>query len=330
MDPVRHQKRALGFLSSILAKDNVAHALVFTGDAGLGKGQAAKHFAMARNCQGSPDTEHAMFGDQGPCGVCSSCRKILSGNHPDVLFIKKEGVWIKIAQIRALLAELAMKPSEARVRVIIISDAGALNPEASNALLKALEEPSETTCFVLLAGQKTELLPTVVSRCQEIRFSPLPVSFIAQTLEAEGTGTDLGKACALLAEGSLSTARNLASPQGLVRRDWLINQLCALEDQGLGQALILAEFLAKDKVAALDDLAWIRTWLRDLLVSQYETEHVINKDLMGLVSSRGKKAAPRELLAKLQAVADCEKDLARNVNTRLSMETLCLRLSSGG
>ncbi|MBI9077215.1 MAG: DNA polymerase III subunit delta' [Desulfatibacillum sp.] len=330
MDPVRHQRRALGFLSGILAKNNVAHALVFTGDAGLGKKQAAEHFAMARNCEGTPDPESAMFGDQGPCGVCGSCRKILSGNHPDVLFVEKDGVSVKIAQVRALLSVLAMRPSEAKIRVVVITDAGAMTPESSNALLKALEEPSETTCFVLLAGQKSELLPTVVSRCQEIRFSPLPVSFLVQSLEARGVDRDLGQACALLAGGSLDNALELASEQGLARRNWLINQICALEDQGMGQALLLAEFLARDKKAAQDDLNWIRTWLRDLLVSQYAPQHVINKDLMGLVTSRAKKISPESLLDRLQAVTDCEKDLARNVNTRLSMETLCLRLSSGG
>ena len=317
-------------MSGILAKNSVAHALVFTGDAGLGKKQAAMHFAMARNCEGTPDPESAMFGNQGPCGVCGSCRKILSGNHPDVLFVQKDGASIRIAQIRALLSVLAMRPSEAKTRVVVLSGAGDMTTESSNALLKALEEPSETTCFVLLAKQKSELLPTVVSRCQEIRFSPLPVSFLVQSLEAEGVDQDLGRACALLAGGSLDNARALASEQGLARRDWLINQVCALEDQGMGLALLLAEHLARDKKTAQDDLNWIRTWLRDLLVSRYAPQNVINRDLMGLITSRGNKTTPEKLLDKLQAVTDCEKDLARNVNTRLSMEALCMRLSSGG
>lgn len=330
MDPVRHQKRALGFLSGILAKNNVAHALVFTGDAGLGKRQAAVHFAMARNCEGTPDPESAMFGSQGPCGVCGSCRKILSGNHPDVLFVEKRGASIKIEQIRDLLSVLAMRPSEGKTRVVLISGAGDMTASSSNALLKALEEPSDTTCFVLLAGQKSELLPTVVSRCQEIRLSPLPVSFLIESLENDGVDPDLAHACASIASGSLAKARALASDQGLARRNWLVNQLCALEDQGMGQALLLAEFLAKDKNAAQEDLNWIRTWLRDLLVSRYAPQRVINRDLMGLVNSRSAKSAPEVLLEKLQAVADCENDLTRNVNTRLSMENLCMRLSSGG
>ncbi len=330
MEPIRYQRRVLGFLTGTLARKSVAHALVFTGDAGLGKQETALHFAMALNCLGEADPSQAVFGSQGPCQTCSSCRKILSGNHPDILFVHKSGTWIKIAQIRALLETLAMRPSEARTRVVVIADAGAMNAESSNALLKVLEEPSRTTCFVLLAQQKSELLPTVVSRCQEIRFAPVPAAEIARSLEENGVAPDLSQACAVLAEGSFTQAESLASPQGMARRDWLVNQLCALEDRGAAHALLLAEFLAKDKEAVATDLAWIRTWLRDLLVHRFASTFVINKDLMGLISSRAAKAGTRELLERIQAVFQCERDLARNVNTRLALEAMCVRLSSGG
>lgn len=325
-----HQKRALGFLSGILESGNVGHALVFTGDAGLGKRRAALHFAMALNCGRTSAPENALFGEQGPCGACKSCRKTLSSNHPDVIFIEKSGAWIKIGQIRSLLDVLAVKPAEGRMRVVVIADAGAMNIEASNSLLKALEEPPDRTCFILLAGQKSELASTIASRCQEIRFAPAPVSAVEGHLQAKGLEQSLARACAMLSQGSFSRADELSDEKALARRSWLVNQLCALEDKGPVHALAMAEFLAKDKESAGADLAWIRTWLRDLLVSSYSEKHVINQDFLGLITSRARKSGPENILNKINAVFLCERDLARNVNTRLALEAMCLRLASGG
>ena len=91
-----------------------------------------------------------------PCGCCKSCRKIQTGNHPDIIQVKPFGPLIRIGQIRDLCRILAMKPYEARYRVVIISHAQAMNPAAGNALLKVLEEPPDRTILILTAMQATD------------------------------------------------------------------------------------------------------------------------------------------------------------------------------
>jgi DNA polymerase-3 subunit delta' len=122
-----HPKR---ILTACLKTRHIPNAFLFTGKRGVGKRITAITFAMACNCIGKElDTTE-------PCGSCTSCLKIKSGNHPDIIAISPFGSNIKIAQIRSLCHILAMKPYEARLRVVIISDAQTMNPSAGNALLK--------------------------------------------------------------------------------------------------------------------------------------------------------------------------------------------------
>jgi len=118
---------------------------------------------------------------------------------------------IKIAQIRSLLGTLAMRSYEAKRRVVIISDAQTMSPEASNALLKALEEPPDQTIIVLIAPQGTDLLPTIVSRCQHIRFNPIRREDLERLLvEKHGMEPMQARVPSMMANGSLSQALKLS------------------------------------------------------------------------------------------------------------------------
>ena len=164
-DSIIDQERPIRILLSLLFHGTIPHALLFTGIEGVGKKTAAVALAMACNCRRPVAVE--------PCGECAACRKIAAGAHPDILRVSPAGAMIKIDQIRELCQVLTMKPYEARVRVVIIADAHTLNPAAGNALLKMLEEPPARTVLILTAPQTGDLLPTIVSRCQHIRFKPI-------------------------------------------------------------------------------------------------------------------------------------------------------------
>ncbi len=189
------QPKAYKQLSTILQKGNIPHALLFSGIEGVGKQTAAMMFAMVCNCQQLPvDSDQSGPGNwlmaADNC-TCKSCKKIESGNHPDIHMVEPSGSFIRIDQIRSLCHALAMKPYEARMRVVIISNAQAMNPEASNALLKALEEPPDRTILIITAIQLSDILPTIVSRCQHIRFSPIPQKKLeAFLIEKQGVGPD--------------------------------------------------------------------------------------------------------------------------------------------
>ena len=161
------QERPIRILTALLYHGTLPHALLFTGIAGVGKKAAAIELARACNCVkrnsgGTPKLKknrenrgnctNDLNLSIGPCGRCKSCRKIRAGNHPDIIQVKPAGPYIKIAQVRALCNTLAMKPYEAKTRVVIIYDAQTMNPAAGNALLKILEEPPQRTILILIAA----------------------------------------------------------------------------------------------------------------------------------------------------------------------------------
>ncbi|MFW6113787.1 MAG: DNA polymerase III subunit delta' [Actinomycetota bacterium] len=151
----------MGFLKDTLTRGEVPHALLFTGPRGIGKYSTALLFAAALLCEsGKPDG-------------CSSCRRVSRGMHPDVHILEAEGSVIRREQINGLIRELSRKPVEAGGRVAIIDEAHALNQEAANAFLKTLEEPPPGSYMILISESKGDMLPTVISRCHEVRFSPL-------------------------------------------------------------------------------------------------------------------------------------------------------------
>ncbi|MFC1816354.1 DNA polymerase III subunit delta', partial [Thermodesulfobacteriota bacterium] len=281
------QKQPKRILATLLRSGIIPHALLFSGIEGVGKRAAAMTFAMACNCF-NRSTEppqragkHSLsVGNQiaevNPCGHCTSCRKILSGNHPDIISIIPSGPFIRIAQIRALCEILSMKPYEAKYRLVIISDAQTMNPESGNALLKVLEEPPDRTIIILTAIQTSDLLPTVLSRCQHIRFNPIPRRDLeARLVEKEGFYPNEAKIMAVLANGSFSKALFLKRPLKQTDwthwRNWLLSasgqyQPETLSAKPVSFLLAFAEQLTLNKEILLDALAVLNSWLRDLII----------------------------------------------------------------
>jgi DNA polymerase III subunit delta' len=162
---IRGQENAKNFIETVLSLDKAGHAYIFLGPEGVGKHKTALEFAKLLNC--------AVREKNTNC-TCLSCAKIDKGIHPDVFFIKKSPASqnIPIEDIRALSARFALKPFESRFKIAVI-DAGYLKQEASNALLKILEEPGPDTIFILIATGTKSVSDTIISRCQRVRFNPL-------------------------------------------------------------------------------------------------------------------------------------------------------------
>lgn len=328
-------------MAGILAKGNIPHAFLFTGIDGIGKRTAAICFAMARNCQALQPV--AATGEQGaasgiqdtmtPCGRCNACVKILAGGHPDVIVVEPEGEVIKIAQVRELSRRLAFKPHEARARVVVISDAQAMNVEASNALLKALEEPPPQTFFFLTAYQTVDLLPTVVSRCQHIRFNPVSAEKIAHFLQHDcGLNPAAARSAAIIADGSISKALALSErPESLhdmeARRKWMINEMIRLPSCSIPVILMFAQRLATEKKYLLSSLEMMKRFLRDAVVANYCPEKIANTDLREPVCALARNNSLPALFLKMEAVADAEQAFHQHANQRLLLEVMAMRLA---
>lgn len=336
-ESIADQIRPVRILTSFLRKGTVPHALLFTGIEGVGKLTAARIFAMAcnclRTCSEQPVIDSGKTGSSDnynisdPCGICRSCRKILSNSHPDVIRIKPSGNNIRISQIRDLCGTLSLKPYEAKVRVVIISDAQAMNMAAGNALLKILEEPPDRTILILTATEKTDLISTVSSRCQNIKFNPVSRGKIARMLsESKGIDPVNAEIYAGFSRGSLSGALNISGRRLLGKRDWLISELESLSLKDTGRCLAFAERLSKERDDLLEYLEIIKTWYRDMAVLRYYPDKIIFTDLSDKMRISRKKYSEQSLVSKFEEIRMAGQAVRANGNLRLTAETLVLKL----
>src|SRR5450755_1791042 len=168
------QEHVTETLKNAIEKDRVAHAYIFSGARGVGKTTAARILAKALNCVNGPTAD--------PCGVCDSCKEIASGNSLDVIEIdaaSNRG----IDQIRELREMVRYAPAAARSKVVILDEAHMLTGEASNALLKTLEEPPDRVIFVMATTEPEELVDTIRSRSQHFHFRVLTFNEITDRLK---------------------------------------------------------------------------------------------------------------------------------------------------
>ncbi len=221
----RGQTAALGLIERAIESERPPHALLFVGPDRVGKTTLAFDLACGLLCLAADPTDR-------PCRDCAACRKVAHGNHPDLHVTAPEGAGqqIRVAQVQALAAELALLPLEGRFRVAIVQGAHRLNLDAQNAILKTLEEPPPAVVLVLCADDSTSLLPTVVSRCTRVRLGPVDAEVIAAMVEEAGLGDRArGAALGRLAGGRPGVALSLASrPEVVIVRARLARTLLDL------------------------------------------------------------------------------------------------------
>lgn len=208
-DIIGHRK-LIALLSRSIDREVLPPSLIFSGPAGVGKRLVANAVAQAVNCRDPQRESSAQGGSPIPydaCGVCSACRRIARGIHPDVVVIEPgDNGSIKIEPVRDLIDQAGYRPFEGRRRAAIVDDAEAMVNTAQNALLKTLEEPPSASMFMLVTAHPDLLLPTVRSRCPCLRFQPLGPEDVARALVAHGRSEAEARASAATADGSIGRA----------------------------------------------------------------------------------------------------------------------------
>ena len=212
-EQIEGHERPVRILRRALAAERIPGAYLFSGPDGVGKRSTAIAFAAALNC---PE------GDGDACGTCKSCRMIMEGTHPDLFIPDRSGTRIPknppasggkdrvgSGYISEIIPKLTYAPMMGRWKVVLLDDAHQLTETAANYLLKTMEEPPSRTLFVLVTAAEHLLLPTVVSRCQRIRFSPLGEEQVVQILTTLGEDEAVAGRAALLSDGSVGKARDL-------------------------------------------------------------------------------------------------------------------------
>jgi DNA polymerase III subunit delta' len=233
---VAQLEQAAGVAARLLRGENalgMTHAWLFTGPPGSGRSVAARAFAAALLCP-----------DQG-CGECPSCHQVRAGTHPDLMLVKPEGLSYGVKQTRNLVLRAAGAPSGGRWQVVVFEDADRATEQAANALLKAIEEPSPRTVWLLCAPSAEELVTTIRSRCRLVTLRTPPPEAVAEVL-ARRDGVDPGRAliAARAAQGHVGRARRLATdPEAAQRRAEVLRLPARITN--LGTALSSAAGLVK-------------------------------------------------------------------------------------
>jgi DNA polymerase-3 subunit delta' len=179
----------------------MTHAWLFTGPAGSGRSVAARAFAAALQCE-----------KESGCGACPACRWVRAGSHPDVHSVVPQGLSISVAEMRAVVGTAARRPALGRWQVVVIEDADRLTEGASNALLKAVEEPPARTVFLLCvpSTHPDDVSLTVRSRCRLLALLTPPAAAVAAVLRRDGLDADTARWAAAVGQGHVGRSRRLA------------------------------------------------------------------------------------------------------------------------
>ena len=291
----------------------IGHALLFTGPHGSGKRTMARLFAQAMLCRGL----------EKPCGACPACKRFLAGSHPDVRILRPEKKTLGVDEIRELIDYLALKPYEGGKHIAIIEQADRMTASAQNALLKTLENPSGDAAFFLISEAPGALLPTIRSRCQEVRFTDLSVEDCAGVLESKGLSPARAAQLSGLAQGSVGRALELDGDEDYRSlRNRVLQSLEQLKDRAsvAGAAALLAE----EKGAEGTALEIMELWARDLMAVQAGSRPYEAEDAERLSRCR------LDGRALLKGVVLLRMQLASNVACSNALENMYFHLVDSG
>jgi DNA polymerase-3 subunit delta' len=325
------QDRPIDILKGCIRKERIPHALIFTGDEGIGKRLTAMNFAKALNCGGADSDDLFSFGgeseEQTPgeidaCDKCPSCKKIDSSSHPDVFIVEPEGEGgqITVSSVRQLQESLSYKPFEGKWKIAVVDNADRLNQAAANAFLQTLEEPSAQSILILVSSRPEMVLATIRSRCQRVNFTPLPFSTMTGLLD-EKFSKQAGENAALLSilsGGRLGYALN--------------ENLVSDRDRSFDIFMQMLGSRAEDVWDSREDMEkwfdWAQLWLRDIAVfkASGDPSFLINRDRAEQIKEIAGSAVLRDVLKLARELYNIRGRLNFNLNKQLTLNYTSLLL----
>jgi DNA polymerase III subunit delta' len=302
----------------------------FTSPRPPSEGMRAEDATVAAPLQASPVE---------PCGECTQCDRIGRGIHADVVTVsipvaeanEPQHKDISVDQVREVERAVALAPFEGRTRVVIIDPADAMSIGAQNAFLKTLEEPPPNAAFMLIATREDRLLETIRSRCRRIEFTLVPAAEIETALIDRGVDAEQAQLLARLSDGRPERALELAeSPSRLEKRREALVQGRELGSLTMADLMDLTERLAvrfrENRESVLSRLDEWLSWWRDLLLVQSGAEEAaVNVDLLSELRDDAVRYATKDVIAFVQALAECRKRLEYNVQARIALDAALVR-----
>lgn len=317
---------AVSFLMAGLRHGRTRHAYLITGSQNIGKRTLAHSFAAALNC-----THDEV--EQRPCWTCRSCKWVLSGNHPDLIYAVNDPVTgaIRIDAVREVMRQLALKPFIARFRVAIFDEFDRAAPRTQDALLKTVEEPPPHAVILLMAQRPEHILPTIRSRCQALPLRPAPTERVRQLLIARGASDDQATLIARLSSGRVGWAlQALEQPEVLEDRANILNLLSEAVRGNRLTRFTIAETISAEASKDRDALRYLlemwQTYWRDVVLYTHDAPvKPCNTDRLVEIQQWAQRIPREAALNALQATRrTLYQTLETNANVRLALEALML------
>ncbi|TVP55471.1 MAG: DNA polymerase III subunit delta' [Halomonadaceae bacterium] len=293
------------------------HATLLTGTAGIGKATLAQAFAARMLCQ-SPRSENAL---QLACGHCKQCALVTGEGHPDLRLIRPEtGRVIKVDQIRELIRFAQQSPQVAKRKLVILDSADQLNVSAANALLKTLEEPVANTFLLLLHQGGRPLLPTIRSRCQQLRLAGPDRQQGLDWLASHNQQDSHSHGAALdWAAGAPLHALELLQQDSLGQRQLCLDALQGYLKRELDLGTAVRPFQKLTQEEALDLLL---LWAHDLVRARVSTDQVRDRSAAAMLGYLAGKQPADTLHHLYEATLEARRGLIYNLNPELELMAL--------
>ncbi|MEA3490078.1 MAG: DNA polymerase III subunit delta' [Candidatus Omnitrophota bacterium] len=317
LSDIKGQSNAIRFLSNSLSTGRIANSYLFFGPRGVGRALCAKAFLMGLICG-------ERGGEAEACGNCDACHRVNALGHPDISWIKPEkNKAIKIEQIRGVKDTLNMKPYESSISACVIEDAHMMTKEASNALLKILEEPPGRSLLILITDKREMLLETVVSRCAEVRFRPLPVSEAREIIMRDAADLKKEEAhfLAYFSQGSPGRALEMLE-EGVIDRKTDLMRI--LDDMLKEENISCLNWDTENRDQLIEDLELLVMFLRDVAMGKEDLEDmVLDKGMLDTeLYGYFKKYPVDKLYGIVERLGGLKTALEGNVNPRIVAQAL--------
>lgn len=313
----------IGFLQKSIEMDKVSHAYLIRGAKGSGKKKMAEAFAMTLQCEA---------GGTDACMECHSCRQAMSGNQPDIIYLQHEKpATIGVDDVRDQINDtVQIKPYSSKYKIYIIEDSDKMTVQAQNALLKTLEEPPEYVIIILLAVNRDSLLPTILSRCVELKLRPVNGKLIKKYLiEEMQVPDDKADICVAFAQGNVGKAIKLVASENFnLLKDDAVQLLKFIHDLEIHEIIDAIKTVSNYKIDIEDYLDIIMIWYRDVLLfkATKDINGIIFKEELEHIKIQASKSSYNGIELILEAIETAKMRLRANVNFDLTIELLLLTI----
>ncbi len=299
----------------------VSHAYILSGEEGMGKMALAEAFALELLCENPKNT---------PCMECHSCKQVISHNHPDLIYVTHEKpASIGVDDIREQVNDtVGIRPYSSPYKIYIIDEAEKMTGQAQNALLKTIEEPPSYVVILLLTANQEAFLPTILSRCIQLKLKPLKDGEVKEYLTVEkGVPEEKADVYAAFARGNLGKAVHLAeSEEFQVVYQTMLALLKHLRGMDIAELMETIRKLKEDKLNLDECLDFMQLWYRDVLMFKVtkDINLLIFKEEYASINDMSKNSSYQGLEAILEAIDKARVRLKANVNMELVMELMLL------